>query len=40
MWIITQGLKTGEHVIVEGLQKVRDGAPVKAIPAESANAGE
>ena len=40
MWIITQGLKTGEHVIVEGLQKVRDGAPVKAIPAGSADAGE
>lgn len=40
MWIITQGLKTGEQVIVEGLQKVRDGAPVKPIPAESANAGE
>src|SRR5207253_8387898 len=33
-WIVTQGLKAGEQVIVEGLQKVRDGASVKAVPAE------
>jgi RND family efflux transporter MFP subunit len=39
MWIVTQGLKAGEQVIVEGLQKVRDGATVKAVPAEPAKAG-
>lgn len=39
LWIVTEGLKAGEHVVVEGLQKVRDGAPVKAVPAESAKAG-
>jgi RND family efflux transporter MFP subunit len=39
MWIIAQGLKLGEQVVVEGLQKVRDGATVKAVPAESAKAG-
>jgi membrane fusion protein (multidrug efflux system) len=39
-WIITQGLKTGDKVIVEGLQKVRPGAPVKPVPwkAPTANA--
>ena len=30
MWIIQTGLKAGENVIVEGLQKVRDGVPVRA----------
>lgn len=28
-WLITEGLKQGEKVIYEGLQKVRDGATVK-----------
>ena len=31
-WIIAEGLKGGEQVIVNGLQKVRPGAPAKAIP--------
>ncbi|HEU0120629.1 MAG TPA: efflux RND transporter periplasmic adaptor subunit [Bryobacteraceae bacterium] len=31
-WIIQQGLKDGDQVIVEGLQKARPGAPVKAEP--------
>jgi membrane fusion protein (multidrug efflux system) len=31
-WVITQGLKGGEQVIVEGLQKVKPGAPAKAVP--------
>jgi len=34
-WIITQGLSAGERVIVEGVQKVTDGAPVKPQPASS-----
>jgi len=36
-WIVTGGLKPGERVVVEGLQKLRDGAPVKVVasPASS-----
>lgn len=29
-WVITKGLKAGEKVIVEGIQKVKSGAPVLA----------
>ncbi|MBW2604835.1 MAG: efflux RND transporter periplasmic adaptor subunit [Deltaproteobacteria bacterium] len=28
-WLITEGLKPGEHVVYEGLQKVKDGSVVK-----------
>jgi membrane fusion protein (multidrug efflux system) len=28
-WIIEEGLKPGERIVVEGLQKVRDGATVQ-----------
>jgi membrane fusion protein (multidrug efflux system) len=35
-WLVTSGLKAGDRLIVEGLQKVRDGAPVHAVPAGSA----
>ena len=31
-WVVTDGLKTGDQVIVEGLQKVKPGAPVKPVP--------
>lgn len=31
-WIIAEGLKGGETVIVNGLQKARPGAPVKPVP--------
>ncbi|MGE4561157.1 MAG: efflux RND transporter periplasmic adaptor subunit, partial [Desulfobulbus sp.] len=31
-WIITEGLKPGEQVVVEGIQKVRNGIPVMAKP--------
>jgi membrane fusion protein, multidrug efflux system len=31
-WIISQGLKAGDRVIVEGLQKAKPGAPVKPVP--------
>ncbi len=33
MWVVTDGLKVGEKVIVDGLQKVQPGAPVKPVPA-------
>ena len=39
LWIVTEGLKPGERVIVEGVMKVRDGATVKAVPAQPAKAG-
>jgi membrane fusion protein (multidrug efflux system) len=32
-WLVTAGLKAGDRVIVEGLQRVQPGAIVKAIPA-------
>ena len=32
-WLVTAGLKAGDRVIVEGLQKVQPGATVKAVPA-------
>lgn len=31
-WLVTAGLRDGDQVIVEGLQKVRPGVPVKAVP--------
>ncbi|OPX97951.1 MAG: Multidrug resistance protein MexA precursor [Syntrophorhabdus sp. PtaB.Bin047] len=31
-WLVSEGLKEGDRVIVEGLQKIRPGASVKAIP--------
>ncbi len=31
-WIVTEGLKAGEQVLVEGLQKVRPGVAVKPVP--------
>lgn len=31
-WVIEGGLNPGEQVIVEGFQKIRPGAPVKAVP--------
>jgi membrane fusion protein (multidrug efflux system) len=31
--IILEGVKVGEHIIVEGIQKARDGAPVTAMTA-------
>jgi membrane fusion protein (multidrug efflux system) len=39
LWVINQGLKPGERVIVAGLQNVRAGAVVKASPVEAEPAG-
>jgi membrane fusion protein (multidrug efflux system) len=45
-FLITEGLKTGERIIIEGLQKARENAPVNAMTAaqmtamKSASAGE
>lgn len=35
-WVITEGLKGGEQVVVNGLQKTRPGSPVTPVPVESA----
>ena len=37
-WIVTDGLKAGEQVIVEGLQKVQPGMAVKPVPFNPAGA--
>ena len=40
-WLVEEGLAVGDQVIVEGLQKVKPGATVKAVPAQiAAKAGE
>jgi len=40
MWIIENGVQPGEHVVVEGLQKVRDGSPVRIKQSAPAKAGK
>ncbi len=37
-WIVLEGLKAGEQVMVDGFQKLRGGAPVKAVPWQPAAA--
>jgi len=39
LWIVTEGLKPGERVVVDGLQKVRDGATVKVVPPSGKEGG-
>jgi len=34
-WFVTSGLAPGDRVIVEGIQRTRPGAPVKAVPFEA-----
>ena len=40
-WLVTDGLKVGERVIVEGLQRIRPGVTVKVVPfaAQAAETG-
>jgi membrane fusion protein, multidrug efflux system len=33
LWVIEEGLKQGERVVVEGLQRIQDGAVVTPKPA-------
>ncbi|MFC7335063.1 efflux RND transporter periplasmic adaptor subunit [Rhodocista pekingensis] len=35
-WLVTGGLKPGERIVMEGLQKIRPGAPVKPVPVAAA----
>ena len=39
LWVIDEGLKPGERVIVEGIQKVKAGMPVTTKPYQEAPAG-
>lgn len=34
-WLVEEGLRTGERLVVEGLQKVRQDAPVQAVSGEA-----
>jgi membrane fusion protein (multidrug efflux system) len=38
MWVIENGVKPGERVVVEGLQKIRAGMTVNAKPAPAQSA--
>jgi len=39
LWIVTDGVKAGERVVVEGLLKIRDGAVVTVVAGKSRQAG-
>jgi membrane fusion protein (multidrug efflux system) len=39
-WLVTSGLAPGDRLIVEGMQKVRPGAKVRAVPFKGPAAGE
>jgi membrane fusion protein (multidrug efflux system) len=32
LWVVEEGLAAGEHVVAEGIQKVREGMAVKTVP--------
>ncbi len=38
-WVVLEGLKTGEQVMVDGFQKLRGPGPVKAVPWQPAGSG-
>jgi hypothetical protein len=40
MWIITEGVKPGDQVIVEGMQKAREGTVVRAKQTTALQKGE
>jgi membrane fusion protein (multidrug efflux system) len=37
--VVSEGLSEGAQVIVDGIQRVRPGAPVQAVPAQAAPRG-
>ena len=39
LWIVTDGLKAGERVVVEGIMKVKNGSSVQVAPLETAENG-
>jgi membrane fusion protein (multidrug efflux system) len=38
-WLVEDGLKSGERVIVEGVHRIQPGAPVKPVPVEQSAGG-
>jgi membrane fusion protein (multidrug efflux system) len=40
LWLVQQGLKAGETIIVDGLQKARPGVVVKPVAAPAASAAQ
>jgi len=38
-WLVSSGLSAGERIIVEGMQNIRAGTVVKAVPMDTAKAG-
>jgi membrane fusion protein (multidrug efflux system) len=38
LWVIDEGLKAGERIVVEGVQKVRAGSKVTPIPLATVDA--
>ena len=39
-WLVTSGLKPGDRVIMEGAQKIRPGASVKAVPFDAGRSSD
>lgn len=39
-WLVTDGVKPGDRVIVEGIQKIKPGIPVRAVPVGSAQGSQ
>lgn len=39
-WLVTEGVKAGDRVVVQGLQKIGPGAEVKPVPADKASASD
>jgi membrane fusion protein (multidrug efflux system) len=39
-WVVTGNIKPGDHIVAEGIQKVRDGAVVNPVPSGTVKAGE
>jgi membrane fusion protein (multidrug efflux system) len=39
LWVVEEGVKAGEQIVVEGLQRIQDGMTVSAKPAPAAPAG-
>jgi len=35
-WLVSSGIAPGDRLILEGIQKVRHGVPVKVVPADGA----
>jgi membrane fusion protein (multidrug efflux system) len=39
-WLVCEGLKAGDRVIMEGLQKIRPGVQAKVVPFDQKPAGK